>query len=218
MARMEFFLAGVFVAATAVLGCSEATENPPPTGGASSSSSSGQGGGGSGGGGSGGGGQGGGGGAGQAKVVINEISATGDDWIELVNVGDAVMDLDGYGIADQDGDMPKLAEAVRFEAGTKLSPGAYLVIVAGLDMAEPGPQSDCLPNGGPATCHQAAFGISASNGDKIYLLSPSDAIVEEAAYPANAVADGQTYGRVPNGIGDFEACDPTPGEANTKAP
>ncbi|MDI1433236.1 lamin tail domain-containing protein [Polyangium sorediatum] len=216
MARMEFFLAGVFVAATAALGCSEASEDRPPTG--SASSSAGQGGGGSGG--SGGSGQGGGGagGAGAAKVVINEIAATGEEWIELVNVGDAVMDLDGYGVADQDGDAPKLAEAVRFEAGTKLAPGSYLVIVAGLDAPEAGPQAECLAEGGPATCYQAGFGISASKGDKIFLLSPSDAIVEEAAYPAEAVAEGQTFGRVPNGIGDFEACEPTPGAANTKAP
>ncbi|MDI1450612.1 lamin tail domain-containing protein [Polyangium sp. 6x1] len=214
MARMEFFLAGMFVAAIGVLGCSESTENPPPTG--SASSSSGQGGGGSGGGGQGGAGAGGG---GAAKVVINEIAATGaEEWIEIVNVGDAVMDLDGYAIADQDGDAPKLAEAVRFEAGTKLSPGAYLVIVAGVDAPEAGPQSNCLSEGGPATCYQAGFGISAKNGDKIFFLSPSDAIVEEAAYPPDAVADGETYGRVPNGIGDFEACEPTPGEANTKAP
>ncbi|MDI3290188.1 lamin tail domain-containing protein [Polyangium sp. 15x6] len=214
MARMEFFLASVFVAATAVLGCSEATEDPPPTG--SASSSAGQGGGGSGGGGQGGAGAG---GSGAAKIVINEIAATGaEEWIEIVNVGDAVMDLDGYGIADQDGDVPKVAEAVRFVAGTKLSPGAYLVIVAGLDAPGSGPQSECLSSGGPATCYHAGFGISAKNGDKIFFLSPSDAIVAEAEYPPAAVADGQTYGRVPNGIGDFEACEPTPGEANTKAP
>jgi hypothetical protein len=212
MARFGFVPAALVTFSLAALGCAEAMDTRPSTG---SASSSGQGGGGTGQGGSGNTSTGSGAG-GQANVVINEISATGDEWIELVNVGDAVLDLDGYGVADQmDDGTPKLTDAVRFEAGTKLSPGEYLLIVTGKNSPEPGLQNDCLSNGGPDSCYQAAFGISASNGDKLFFLSPKDETIEEAPYPIDAVADGETYGRLPNGIGAFAACAPTPGEANT---
>jgi len=213
MRRFALALAGLAMCSLLGFGCAEATESRPPTGGA----------GGSGGDGSGGSAQVGSGNTstgtgttGQAKVVINEIFATGDEWIELVNVGDAVLDLEGYGVADQlDDGTPKLMDAVRFEAGTKLSPGEYLLIVTNVKSPSSGVQTDCLAKGGPPTCYQAVFGISASNGDKIFFLSPKDDILEEAPYPINAVADGQSYGRLPNGIGMFAACAPTPGEANT---
>lgn len=213
MQRLQVFCGGLFfvtLAHFASLGCAESTtEQPPPnetsssstgSGSTSSTSSSSSGQSSSG---------------GTAKLVINEIQATTEDWVEIINVGDGVADLTGMGLADQDTDgVPKLAEAVRFIEGAKLVPGDYLLVVANVNNPNPGPQGDCLASGGPATCYQAGWGISGSNGDQIFLLSPTDEVVDTAMYPANAVMDGQSYCRLPNGAGNFQACKPTPSELN----
>jgi hypothetical protein len=229
------------LALTALAGCSESTENPAPSGSASSSTSSSSGGesgsggsGGSGGsstgsstgtgtgsGGAGGSGSGAGGGAtgsgggSSAKVVINEIEAF-TDWVELYNAGNAPADLSGFGVADTDTNTmaPKLADAVFFPDGTTLAPGAYLLVVGKVAMPMPGPQTTCLAMGGPPTCYQAAWGISDKNGEKLYLLNPDKSIAEEVPYPPNAAMTGQSWGRLPDGNGNFAVNMPTPGGAN----
>lgn len=219
MQRMQCFLTGLVLVAFANLaafGCAESTTGDPSTGstgsdtsssgsttsssggGSSSSSSSGQSSSG-----------------GAAKLVINELQATSEDWVEILNVGDGVANLAGMGLADQDTTgTPKLAEAVRFIDGETLVPGEYLLVVANVNNPNPGPQGECLDSGGPATCYQAGWGISGTNGDQIFLLSPTDEVVDTVVYPANAVLDGQSYCRLPNGGGVFQACKPTAGELN----
>ena len=178
----------------ALCGCSEAPEGPGATGG--SASSTGQ-------------------GSGTPNVVINEISGTGEEWVEIVNIGDGVLDLEKYAVTDVLADgTPNLAEACRFQAGTNLSPGEFLLIVGKFNTPSPGPQTSCLMAGGPTSCYQAAWGISDSMGDKVFFLSTTDEILEEVAYPIHAAPIGNTYGRLPNGIGDFSATKPTPGETN----
>lgn len=213
MQRLRGFFGGLLLltlANVAAFGCAESTTTRPPggetssgssSGGSSSSSTSSSSGQSSSG--------------GTAKLVINELQTTTEDWVEIINVGDGVADLSAMGLADQDTDgTPKLAEAVRFIEGEKLVPGEYLVVVANVKNPNAGPQGDCLQSGGPATCYQAGWGISGTNGDKIFLLSPTDEVVDSVVYPANAVLDGQSYCRLPNGAGDFQACTPTPGELN----
>lgn len=213
MQRLRGFFGGLWLltlANVAAFGCAESTTTRPPggetssgssSGGSSSSSTSSSSGQSSSG--------------GTAKLVINELQTTTEDWVEIINVGDAVADLSAMGLADQDTDgTPKLAEAVRFIEGEKLVPGEYLVVVANVKNPNASPQGDCLQSGGPATCYQAGWGISGTNGDKIFLLSPTDEVVDSVVYPANAVLDGQSYCRLPNGAGDFQACTPTPGELN----
>ncbi|MBS3180273.1 MULTISPECIES: lamin tail domain-containing protein [unclassified Pseudoclavibacter] len=58
-------------------------------------------------------------------VVINEVESDGDttDWIELVNTGDAPVDLSGWAVKDNDD-----TRDFRFAAGTSIQPGAYLVV------------------------------------------------------------------------------------------
>jgi hypothetical protein len=154
-----------------------------------------------------------------SSIVINEIRAVGDDWIELKNVGAAPIDLGGLVLADTDttvdGGAPRPSDGVRFPTGTSLAPGQYLLVVADLADAGVGPQMTCLGDAGPMTCFHAGFGISASRGERIYLLQPGGAVVATADYPANAVPDGRTWGRLPDGTGAFAACAPTPGSANT---
>lgn len=224
---------GLCLVGSLLFACSESTEDddgnrPSSSSGAGAGSSTGVGAGGPGsgggpgaggtgsgaaGGGPGSGGAGSGGAPGTADVVINEVSASGDDYVELYNAGTAAFDLGGFGVCDTDGDMPKIAEATRFEAGTMLAPGAFLVIVADLDTAEPGPQTECLA-GAVASCYHATWGISAGDGENIYLLDEADAIVGQEAYAPDAVPAGQTIGRIPDGEGALVPNAPTPGAAN----
>lgn len=152
-------------------------------------------------------------------IVINEINATGEDWVELVNSGASPVDLGDYGLADSDAaGGPKTASAARFPQGTTVPAGGFVFVVAEQDPAAGvGPHDVCLTVGGPSSCFYATWGISAANGEKLYLLAPDDSIVAEAEYPMNAVVSPNTWGRLPDGTGDFTATAATPGEAN-KAP
>jgi hypothetical protein len=155
----------------------------------------------------------------KTDVVVNEISALGEDWVEIGSAAAEELDLSGLGVTDQlDDGRPKLAEAMRFPEGTKLAPGQYLLIRADLNDALPGEQTACLTTGGPATCYQATWGISDSMGDKIFLISQANEVLSEVPYPINAATAGQTYGRVPSTLGNFVACEPTPGQANKASP
>jgi Lamin Tail Domain len=150
------------------------------------------------------------------SVVVNEIQATDGDWIEITNIGTQVADLSGVGLADKMADgTPEIVDAVRFDDGEKLAPGEFLLVVVNVKTAVAGPQSDCLMAGGPTRCYQAKWGVSASNGDSVFLLYPDDKILDLASYPVNAVLAGQTYCRLPSGTGTFAACKPTPAATNS---
>ncbi|MBP6833793.1 MAG: lamin tail domain-containing protein [Deltaproteobacteria bacterium] len=152
---------------------------------------------------------------GAGGLVVNEIRAAGDDWVELFNAGSSAFDLGGYTLADLDPDAgtPRLSGVVRFPAGTMLVPGGYLFVLAGVADAGVGPQSQCLA-GGPSPCFHASWSISASRGETVSVLDPTGRVVARGLYPADAVPSGQTWGRLPNGAGELVPNRPTPGAAN----
>ena len=152
---------------------------------------------------------------GAGGLVINEMRASSDDWVELFNAGNTAVDLGGYGLADLDTDAgtPRISAAMRFPAGTTLLPGGYLFVLANVADAGVGPQSQCLA-GGPSPCFHASWAISASRGETISVVDPAGRVVAQGLYPANAVPAGQSWGRLPNGAGEFVANRPTPGAAN----
>lgn len=151
------------------------------------------------------------------RVVINELRATGGDWVELYNPGTAPVDLGGYILADTDtmadGGAPRLAEATTFPAGTTLAPRAHLLVVVDLTDAGVGVQTGCLM-GQAAQCLHGRFGISAGNGETVYLLDPTMRVVDAAQYPPNAAPTDRTWGRVPDGTGAFVVTRPTPAAPN----
>lgn len=150
------------------------------------------------------------------SVVINEIQATVEDWVEITNIGTEVAELGGLGLADKMADgTPEVADAIRFADDEKLAPGEFLFVVVNVKGAAEGPQTTCLMSGGPARCYQAKWGISAANGDSVFLLYPDDKILDLAVYPMNAVGMDQSYCRLPNGTGEFAACKPTPAATNS---
>lgn len=148
----------------------------------------------------------------ESALVLNEVAAAAE-WVELVSTGSGPLDVSGFKVADlaKDGG-PKLDEAVTFPSGTILSPKAYVIVQGGgLD----GGGKAC-PDGGQSYCFNAEFGISNKNGDTLYLLDKSGAVVGSATYPPFAADAGETWGRLPSGdpAGIFQKTAPTPGAAN----
>lgn len=148
------------------------------------------------------------------NIVINEVQGKGDDWVELHNKGTSTASLSGYTLADGNAEgCPDLGEAVTFPADATIAAGGYLLIEAGKKTPEIGLTSKCIA-GGPETCYQAAFKVSAAGGDQVFLLQGKN-IVDSVKIPAGVLVDGsQSYGRLPSGSGGFQSASPTPGFAN----
>jgi hypothetical protein len=155
---------------------------------------------------------------GMGRMVINEVRAIGDDWVELMNAGSAPVDLSGMGLTDTDtnvdGGAPRVSGAVRFPSGTIVMPGQYVVVLAGLSDAGSGTEMNCLM-GAVMRCFTTTWGISATRGETVYLLDASNRIVEEVLHPPDTmIMAGQTWARIPNGTGRFAIGVPTPGAEN----
>ena len=153
-------------------------------------------------------------------VAFNEISAAGDEWLELYNTGSSDFDLGGYAIADTDKTTgePRTTKAMRFPIGTKLPKAGFVLVLLGKSNSTPGPYSAdaCLP-GVSAGCFYALFSVSQTRGEAVHLLDPNNASVSNVIYPANLdfeAGAGLTACRIPDGTGDFTSCIATPGAAN----
>jgi hypothetical protein len=158
--------------------------------------------------------------------VFDEFKATGSpEWLEVVPAGAIEVDVGGYSIADTDKTTgrPRTADALKFPAGTKIAPGAHVLVMLGRQgvngappVPGPHPKEECLP-GGSATCFHAAFKISATTGEEVHVLDPSGKIVGRTSYPNNLVVGttGKTVCRLPDKTGEFSLCTGTPGNPNT---
>jgi hypothetical protein len=149
-------------------------------------------------------------------LVINEITAAGDDWIELFNAGSSAVMLGGMRIADRDDAtmMPRVERAVAIPAGVTLEPGGYFFVLADQTAASTMLETECLV---PAitACIHTDWGISAGAGDTIYVLAPEgETVLQMETYPGATVMDMQSWARIPNGTGAFEAATPTPAAEN----
>ncbi len=156
---------------------------------------------------------------GAGSVVINEINGAGVQYVELSNQGSAPIDLVNLALtnsipADSGTPMPNLSDAIRFGPGTNLAPGELLIVVAERVGSGTGRRTDCLPPGGPATCYHAPFHISGSGNETIFLLSATNAVLDQAQYSRVGLSTGQTSGRLPHGTGSFWVNRATPGDTN----
>ena len=79
-----------------------------------------------------------------------------------------------------------------FPAGTTITAGGYLIVWADGDADQDGLHTD--------------FGLSA-NGESVVLSDVSGALIDQIDYPEQE--EDVSYGRFPNGTGDFTAMDPT---------
>ncbi len=133
-------------------------------------------------------------------VVINEFMANNasiqadqdgefDDWIELYNNSSSAISLDGYHLTDNANWLYKW----EFPEGTTIGPNAYIVVWAD-------------ENGSQAGLH-ANFKLSV-NGEELLLVAPDSVTVLDEIYFGAQTAN-VSYGRFPNGTGDFTFLEPT---------
>lgn len=118
-----------------------------------------------------------------ADTVINELTSSGNDSIELYNRGTATADLNGWYVADSSYDPSTgLPADKRYVLTTPLGAGEYLVLTKG-------------------TNHSFGIGNSASN---LRLFNKDNQQVDIAAWTTGAAATSLC--RIPNGTGDFTSC------------
>lgn len=136
------------------------------------------------------------------RIVLNEVDSGPADWIELVNPGDAAVDLAGVEIRDNSDDHRWF-----FAAGASLAAGERLVVDAeteGVDV-----------NGAPQQ-FQAAIGIGGS--DSIRVFGADGALLDETSWTGHPAIDGDeaaaSYARCPDTTGAFGLARVTPGAAN----
>ncbi len=145
-----------------------------------------------------------------AQLVPNEISATNADFVEFYNATDAALDVSGYGATDsRDDGLPRLSRTIRFPAGTTIPARGFLVAVW---------EGECPAASQTYVCVRAQSlggGVSQTRGESVHLIDPESRVVSTARYPAAASPDGWTWGRFPNGSGEFRTTRSTPGAANT---
>lgn len=125
------------------------------------------------------------------SVVLNEVTSTGSDAIEIFNAGDAAVDLGGWYLTDDKLDVPT---AYVFPPDTLLGPGEYLVRVNG---------------------EHHTFGLGGADG--VSLFYPDGTLMDQTEWgPGEAQI---SWCRIPNGTGAFQSCaQQTFGRANSNEP
>ena len=130
-----------------------------------------------------------------AGVVLNEINCEGTDWVELINTAEEPVDLSGWLLTDDPltQNPPRADHRYLFPASTTIAPDAKLVV-------------ERVAGGIP-------FGISCG-GDTIRLADgAAGSLVDDFAVPVLAVP-GDTWGRYPDGTGEWIETAPTKGSVN----
>jgi hypothetical protein len=126
------------------------------------------------------------------NVVLNEISCHGRDWIEIVNVTQAQLDISLWNVADN---LSKEGHQYPLPSGTIIQPDEHLVIKQKKDF-EAGFE----------------FGLKCAGGETAYLLDADKAIVDEVEI--GDAPYGSTWGHLPDLTGLWRVTAPTEGEAN----
>ena len=128
----------------------------------------------------------------EARLVINEVVASpaegGVDWVEFFVIGDGTVVPSEYTFIDNDDTHPP----VRL-SGQELSGGDFLVIYRG-------DEDD-----------QFDFGLGRS--DTVRLFHGNN-LVDLITWTDTDAAEGASFGRFPDGEGDWQATRPTPGTNN----
>ena len=111
-------------------------------------------------------------------LFINEIFASGDDWIELYNSLETTKDIGGYIISDG-------GNQYSLPLGTTISPNGFLVLF-------------CNDLG---TDLNVNFKLS-SDGETVSLADAEGTLIDEVEFPN--LDNGQSYARFPDGSDDWE--------------
>ena len=133
--------------------------------------------------------------------IANQVPGTSEDWIEILNTGSTTLDLGGWRLTDNAGDLAKWT----FPPGTNLGSGQFLIVYASNDNA---PDA----NGNLHTNFKLSGG-----GEYLALVRPSGTIASEfgpggSDYPSQE--DDISYGLHPVTGESVFFQNPTPGSAN----
>ena len=137
-------------------------------------------------------------------LVINEVMASNsatvvdqngeaDDWIELYNNSASQINLEGYHLSDDLSDLSMWS----FPTGTTIQPNGYLTIWADKDVDQVGLHTN--------------FKLSATS-ERIFLSDAAGVALDEVSFE-NQLTD-ISYGRIPNGTGNFQTTSPSFGSEN----
>jgi len=148
-----------------------------------------------------------------SDLLINEVSPRGDgtDWVELLNRGDAPIDLCGYFLTDA---VDRLDNYLPL--GGVMPPEACppLMIAAGERVVVSADGTAIVP-GQPIDPGHAPFSLGVA--DELHLLGTDGIVIDGLLYlygpGPNGPAD-ETLSRDPDGSGLFFERAPTPGDAN----
>ena len=112
------------------------------------------------------------------SVRINEVESNGGptDWIELINTGSDPVDLSGWVLRDNQD-----ASAATIPASTTLAPGGLLAIDTDV------------------TTGSTNFGLGGADSARVF-LADGTTLVDSYSWTSHATT---TYGRCPDGTGDF---------------
>jgi hypothetical protein len=154
-------------------------------------------------------------GADTGAVVLNEVKGHGSsesDYVELYNVGPGSRDVGGYRIVDSGNN------SFEFPTSTIVPEGGYLLLEivgenSGLDLGGP---FECGTNQ-PICYRDTGWGI-AQGGELVRLRDAGGTIVDSTQYPGEPTLDSdESWGRLPNGSGTFQAAATTPELENAAA-
>ncbi|MBU0691088.1 lamin tail domain-containing protein, partial [bacterium] len=124
-------------------------------------------------------------------VTLPDQDGEFDDWIELFNFGEETLALSGFYLTDNEDDLQQWSLPDTF-----LAPGEFMMLWADNDEDQDGLHTN--------------FKISADG--EVLILSNGDGILDEIDFGVQR-AD-VSYGRYPDGTGEYREMYPTPGEAN----
>ena len=139
-------------------------------------------------------------------IVINELMALNvdvvadadgayDDWIELLNTTENELSLGGLYLSDDATNLSKWALP-----NQELPPGSYFIIWADSEDAQ-------------GSSH-ANFKLS-SAGESLFLSDAHQVLIDSVLFPKQI--ENVSYGRIPNGFGDFTFLSPTFEQTNDGA-
>lgn len=131
------------------------------------------------------------------RATNDESSGQSNDWVELYNASNSVVDLSGWGLSDNAGRPRKW----QFPDGASIGPGEYmLVYLSG---------NDGLTDGR----YHTSFSLSSSGSESLTLCSPDGGIVDRM--PAERMYAEISRGRITGQDGFFLFDQATPGAANS---
>lgn len=147
----------------------------------------------------------------QQSLKLNEVNSSPDDWVEIINTGTEELDISGYELRDNSDD-----HRWKFAANTTVSANGLLLVDAttvGLKY------NDTTSVYGEGT-FKDAFGLG--SGDSIRLYDAKGTLLDEYAWTKHPSYMGSeaaaSYGRCPDGTGEFVLTKETPGSSNEVCP